>query len=173
MDDHHTLPKRGYNHYHVVACDARASLSVSKPRRTAFGHFAIDRRDNGAHSVMPYHSRHRPFYGCKTMNQGSNDRDLISVAETARLLQRSTEQVRRYLREGRLPGRRMGGQWFIERSAVTGFASNSRKEDRFTQGLKPARRSRPFDDVIGIGEGPGSNISDGKLTYRTAGQRRR
>jgi hypothetical protein len=28
-------------------------------------------------------------------------------------LGRSTEQVRRYLREGKLPGRRIGGQWFI------------------------------------------------------------
>jgi excisionase family DNA binding protein len=38
----------------------------------------------------------------------------ITVSEAARRLRRSTEQVRRYLREGKLPGRRIGGQWFIE-----------------------------------------------------------
>ena len=41
---------------------------------------------------------------------------LLTVAETAKLLQRSTEQVRRYLREGSLPGRRLGGQWFVFRA---------------------------------------------------------
>lgn len=107
------------------------------------------------------------------MDRSSSDRDLVSVAEASRLLKRSTEQVRRYLREGRLPGHRMGGQWFIERAAVSGFADTGRKEDRFTRGLKPASRSRPLDDVIGIGAGPGSNISTGKLGYRTAGIRQR
>jgi excisionase family DNA binding protein len=107
------------------------------------------------------------------MDHSDSDRDLISVAETAVLLKRSTEQVRRYLREGRLPGRRMGGQWFVERSAVNSFGNTRRKEDRFTHNIKPASRTRPLDDVIGIGEGPGSNISNGKLTYRAAGLRNR
>ena len=31
---------------------------------------------------------------------------------------RSTEQVRRYLREGKLEGQRIGGQWFIREPAV-------------------------------------------------------
>lgn len=107
------------------------------------------------------------------MDRSSSDRDLVSVADASRLLKRSTEQVRRYLREGRLPGRRVGGQWFIERSAVDAFADSGRKEDRFTRRLKPASRSRPLDDVIGIGAGPGSNISSGKLAYRAAGFRQR
>lgn len=107
------------------------------------------------------------------MDRSSSDRDLVSVAEASRLLKRSTEQVRRYLREGRLPGHRMGGQWFIERSAVSEFAGTGSKEDRFTRRLKPASRSRPLDDVIGIGTGPGSNISTGKLGYRAAGFRQR
>lgn len=113
------------------------------------------------------------FTGMIRMSQRDPDTDLISVAETARLLKRSTEQVRRYLREGRLPGRRMGGQWFIERSAVAAFENPRRKEDRFARSLKPASRTRPLDDVIGIGEGPGSNISTGKLAYRSAGLSRR
>lgn len=131
------------------------------------------RVESGAPSAEPLYNGATPTQWVTAMDQRSTDRELISVAEAARLLQRSTEQVRRYLREGRLPGRRMGGQWFIDRSVVTGFATAGRKEDRFTQRLKPARRTRPLDDVIGIGEGPGSNISEGKLSYRTTGQRRR
>jgi excisionase family DNA binding protein len=107
------------------------------------------------------------------MEQNETDRSLLSVADAAKHLQRSTEQVRRYLREGRLPGRRIGGQWFIERSALNTFSGSGRKEERFTFRLKPAARTRPLDDVIGIGEGPGSNISDGKIAYRLAGTRRR
>jgi excisionase family DNA binding protein len=43
---------------------------------------------------------------------------MITVAEAARRLGRSIEQVRRYLREGKLPGRRIGQQWFIEEQVV-------------------------------------------------------
>lgn len=107
------------------------------------------------------------------MDHNRPDRDLVSVADAARLLKRSTEQVRRYLREGRLPGRRIGGQWFIEGAAIEAFSNAGRKEDRFTKGLKLASRLRPLDDVIGIGDGPGSNISNGKLEYLAAGLRRR
>jgi excisionase family DNA binding protein len=39
---------------------------------------------------------------------------MITVAEAARRLNRSIEQVRRYLREGKLPGQRIGNQWFVE-----------------------------------------------------------
>jgi excisionase family DNA binding protein len=37
----------------------------------------------------------------------------ITVTEAARRLNRSTEQVRRYLREGKLRGQRVGNQWFV------------------------------------------------------------
>ena len=43
---------------------------------------------------------------------------MITVAEAARRLNRSIEQVRRYLREGKLRGQRIGGQWFVEESAL-------------------------------------------------------
>jgi len=39
---------------------------------------------------------------------------MITVAEAARRLNRSIEQVRRYLREGKLRGQRIGNQWFVE-----------------------------------------------------------
>jgi hypothetical protein len=42
----------------------------------------------------------------------------ITVPQAAQKIQRSTEQVRRYLREGKLEGRRLGGQWYIKESAV-------------------------------------------------------
>jgi excisionase family DNA binding protein len=45
----------------------------------------------------------------------------ITVNEAARRLGRSIEQVRRYLREGQLPGRRIGGQWFIEEGALAAW----------------------------------------------------
>lgn len=107
------------------------------------------------------------------MDQSGSDREMMTVADAARELSRSTEQVRRYLREGRLAGRRMGGQWFIERAAVNAFGREQTKEDQFTRKLRPAKRVRPLDDVIGIGEGPGTDISIGKHQYRVASLRRR
>jgi excisionase family DNA binding protein len=50
----------------------------------------------------------------------------VTVAEAARRLNRSIEQVRRYLREGKLPGRRIGLQWFIEEQALEGWAPRGR-----------------------------------------------
>ena len=43
---------------------------------------------------------------------------MITVAEAAKRLNLSTEQVRRKLREGKLRGQRLGGQWFVEQSGV-------------------------------------------------------
>lgn len=100
------------------------------------------------------------------MDYTANNQDGLSVAETARLLNRSTEQVRRYLREGRLAGRRMGGQWFIDPAAVSEFTSSNVKEDRFIRDLRAAARSKPLDSVIGIGAGPGSDIVNGLSSYR-------
>lgn len=107
------------------------------------------------------------------MDYTASNQDGLSVAETARLLNRSTEQVRRYLREGRLAGRRVGGQWFIDPAAVEEFGSSQTKEDRFTRDLKSAARTRPLDGVIGIGSGPGSDIVNGLSSYRAASLRRK
>ena len=43
---------------------------------------------------------------------------MISVQEAARRLNRSIEQVRRYLREGKLKGWRIGQQWFIDEGSL-------------------------------------------------------
>ncbi len=101
------------------------------------------------------------------------EQSLLSVGDAAKRLSRSTEQVRRYLREGRLQGRRIGGQWFIERGLLDQFASASRQQRNFVEQLEPARTGRPLDDVIAIGSGAGSNIGEGKQAYRLASARRR
>jgi hypothetical protein len=92
----------------------------------------------------------------------------LSVADAARALDRSTEQVRRYLREGRLAGRRIGGQWFIAAAALRAFQTAAKEEQSFLHRLKPAEESDPLGSVIGIGAGGGSNIADGKDAYRRA-----
>jgi excisionase family DNA binding protein len=43
---------------------------------------------------------------------------LLTVHEAAKRLNRSTEQVRRYLREGKLKGQRIGNQWFVEEASL-------------------------------------------------------
>ena len=43
---------------------------------------------------------------------------MITVAEAARRLNRSIEQVRRYLRAGKLRGVRVGHQWFVEEKSL-------------------------------------------------------
>ncbi len=43
---------------------------------------------------------------------------MVTVAEAAQRLGRSLEQVRRYLREGKLKGQRVGGQWFVEEASL-------------------------------------------------------
>ena len=93
------------------------------------------------------------------------DRNLVTVAQAARILERSTEQVRRYLREERLPGQRIGGQWFIERSALRAFADSARTRQTFLNRVGPAHTLRPLDSVIGIAEGSGTDISRGKRAF--------
>jgi len=97
-----------------------------------------------------------------------SDSTLLSVSDVARRLDRSTEQVRRYLREGRLTGRRIGGQWFIERDTLDQFHSSLRAPQSFVDKLGKASSVRPLDDVIGIGNGKGSNIAEGKIAYRAS-----
>lgn len=102
-----------------------------------------------------------------------DDHALISVADAARRLDRSTEQVRRYLREGRLTGRRIGGQWFIERPMLDAFFNSMNAQRSFVHKLRAADEIQPLDAVIGIGRGPGTNIALGKNAYRRLAWRRR
>ena len=100
------------------------------------------------------------------------DRNLLTVAQAARVLERSTEQVRRYLRENRLTGQRIGGQWFIARTDLQQFADAAKAKQTFLNRIGLARTLRPLDSVIGIAESNGSDISQGKRTFlRRAAER--
>jgi excisionase family DNA binding protein len=63
----------------------------------------------------------------------------ISVAEAAKRLKRSTEQVRRYLREGKLRGQRVGNQWFVEEASL--------EESRRREPLIPRELMREIDEL--------------------------
>ena len=99
--------------------------------------------------------------------------DLLSVAETARRLDRSTEQVRRYLREKRLRGQRIGGQWFIQAEALAEFLANATEERGFLARLVNHPDRDPLGASIALTRGPGSNIAEGKDAYRRAFRWRR
>jgi len=98
---------------------------------------------------------------------------LLTVVDAARELGRSTEQVRRYLREGRLNGRRLGGQWFIEEAALTAFREALSDQSGYLDSIRPAGQIRALDAVIGIGHGGGNNIGEGKDAYRRSSWWRR
>ncbi len=89
---------------------------------------------------------------------------LITVSDTAKLLGRSTEQVRRYLREGELPGRRLGGQWFIDRADAEAFLLRRRDGSEFERRLTCCD-SDPLRDVIAIGGSGGGDIAAGRSHY--------
>ena len=91
--------------------------------------------------------------------------DPLTVAETAKLIGRSTEQIRRYLREGVLPGRRLG------RSVVCrpfgrrrlAAAAASRERDRW-HWLTSADRD-PLRGVIALAGSGGGDIAAGVTHY--------
>ena len=89
---------------------------------------------------------------------------LITVSDTAKLLGRSTEQVRRYLREGELPGRRLGGQWFIDRAEAEAFLLRRREGSDFERRLMHSDAD-PLRDVIGIGGSGSGDIAAGRARY--------
>lgn len=94
-----------------------------------------------------------------------NTTDMLSVAETARLLGRSTEQVRRYLREGVLPGRRVGGQWFVSQTDAEALRHRRQAGSDFLRHLSTLGDRDPLSDVIGIGGSGGGDIAGGRGRY--------
>ena len=90
--------------------------------------------------------------------------DPLTVAETARLMGRSTEQIRRYLREGVLPGRRLGGQWFVDRSDVDALLQQRRSEADPWAWLTGGDRD-PLRDVIALAGTGGGDIAAGATRY--------
>lgn len=67
---------------------------------------------------------------------------LLTVHQVAQRLGRSLEQVRRYLREGKLRGQRIGNQWFMEESAIQEYIGRSSHQDRRWQLFERVNRRR-------------------------------
>ena len=91
-------------------------------------------------------------------------RDVLTVAETARLLQRSTEQIRRYLREGSLRGRRLGGQWFVLRTDAEAFLRQRDDATEFPVALRDDDPD-PLAGSIAVGGSGGQDIAIGRISY--------
>jgi excisionase family DNA binding protein len=66
----------------------------------------------------------------------------VTVAEAARRLGRSIEQVRRYLREGKLKGTRIGQQWFVHEASLG--------EREFHYQGRPAGRGHQVREVAAV-----------------------
>ena len=90
------------------------------------------------------------------MDDGESN--LLTVAETAKMLRRSTEQVRRYLREGVLPGRRIGGQWFIMRPDVDALLARQQAGSDLLLRLAASDHD-PLAGAIGIGGSGGGDVA--------------
>ena len=84
----------------------------------------------------------------------------ITVQEAARGMGRSTEQVRRYLREGKLVGQRIGGQWFIREPAVL-------YRTRVEEGVEMS--SQEFSYVQGLGQ---EALNDRRSVFERINRRR-
>lgn len=91
----------------------------------------------------------------------------LTVADAARILDRSTEQVRRYLREGVLPGERIGNQWFIEAFDLEQMLAARQRGEGLAEILAAGDRD-PLGAVIGIGSSGGSEIALGAAAYLQA-----
>lgn len=89
----------------------------------------------------------------------NNTYGLLTVAEVAQRLGRSIEQVRRYLREGKLPGRRIGQQWFVEASAL---AEHAREEHRIGEAAA-AYMPRPFGGDANVTAERGRNTETRRM----------
>jgi excisionase family DNA binding protein len=130
----------------------------------------VAREDKGHAPVTPPQGRQPRIQQTEGVVDGG---ELLTVADAAVRLDRSTEQVRRYLREGRLSGRRIGGQWFIEQQALQTFGEQKRDARAFLDRIAVASLSDPLGSTIGIAAGGGSNLADGKNAYRLANWRRK
>ena len=91
----------------------------------------------------------------------------LTVADAARILDRSTEQVRRYLREGALPGERIGNQWFIEEIDIQHMLEARQRGEGLAEVLGAGDRD-PLGAVIGIGRSGGGEIALGATAYLQA-----
>jgi excisionase family DNA binding protein len=91
----------------------------------------------------------------------------LTVADAARILDRSTEQVRRYLREGVLPGERIGNQWFIDQRDLDQMLEARQRGEGLADTISAGERD-PLGAVVGIGGSGGGEIALGAAAYLQA-----
>ena len=101
-------------------------------------------------------------------NRGMIDTEgMLTVAEAARRLNLSIEQVRRKLREGKLKGQRVGNQWFVDPRSLGEWHGNEPLIP--SELLKEIARARKaifrrngvvFDAVTLVGEVRGEDFGD-------------
>ena len=91
----------------------------------------------------------------------------LTVADAARILDRSTEQIRRYLREGVLPGERIGNQWFINQFDLDQMLEARQRGEGLADVIGAGDRD-PLGAVIGIGGSGGGDIALGAAAYLQA-----
>ena len=91
----------------------------------------------------------------------------LTVADAARILDRSTEQVRRYLREGVLPGERIGNQWFIEEFDLEQMLAARQRGESLAEIIGTGDRD-PLGAVIGVGSSGGGDIALRAAAYLRA-----
>lgn len=91
----------------------------------------------------------------------------LTVADAARILDRSTEQVRRYLREGVLPGERIGNQWFIEEFDLQQMLEARQRGEGLAEIIGAGDRD-PLGAVIRIGSSGGGEVALGATAYLQA-----
>ena len=54
-------------------------------------------------------------------------KDDLTLLQVSRELDRSLEQVRRYVREGKLPAHKLGMQWFVKQRDLMAFRLGAKK----------------------------------------------
>ena len=104
---------------------------------------------------------------------GMDEQGMVTVADaatTARPLDRAGATLPAGGPVERPPDRRA----VVHRRAAVDHVLDGLREQRgFLEKIKPARAIDPFEGVIGIGRGGGSNIAEGKEAYRRAFRWRR
>ena len=68
--------------------------------------------------------------------------EYLNLSEAARELGKSVQQVRRFIREGKLPAQKFGLQWFVTRRAMKRFKSRGSRDPNEEDVLVRARALR-------------------------------
>jgi excisionase family DNA binding protein len=63
------------------------------------------------------------------MSEGSLDKDILNLEEAALLLGISLKTFQKVLREGDIPGRKIGREWKFSRRALIDWVGSSRSRD--------------------------------------------